>query len=61
MLDELADVFGNALGWDAEQRQAEVARTLSILADRHGVILPNEHRDNVGEVGWRRRMMRVVE
>ena len=38
-VDELADVFGNALGWKAEQKAAEVARTLSILADRHGVRL----------------------
>ncbi len=36
---ELAGVFGNILGWDAEQQQAEVERTLSILADRHGVQL----------------------
>ena len=39
MVDELADVFGNALGWNAGQKAAEVARTLSILADRHGVRL----------------------
>jgi len=39
MVDELADVFGNALGWNAGQKTAEVARTLSILADRHGVRL----------------------
>ncbi len=39
MLDELAGILANALGWTKEQRQAEVARTLSILADRHGVRL----------------------
>ncbi|HLE90583.1 MAG TPA: glycerol-3-phosphate dehydrogenase/oxidase [Anaerolineales bacterium] len=39
MVDELADVFGNALGWNAGQKAAEVARTLSILADRHGIRL----------------------
>jgi len=39
MIDELAGIFGNALGWNAEQKEAEVARTLSILADRHGVRL----------------------
>jgi glycerol-3-phosphate dehydrogenase len=39
MVEELADVFGNILGWDAEQKQAEVTRTLSILADRHGLVL----------------------
>lgn len=38
-VDELADVFGNTLGWTVEQKAAEVARTLSILADRHGVRL----------------------
>lgn len=47
MVEELAGIFANLLGWDREQRQAEAARTLSILADRHGVVLPKEHRDNV--------------
>jgi len=37
MVDELANVLGNALGWDAAQRKAEAARTLSILEDRHGL------------------------
>ncbi len=37
MVDELGGVFANVLNWNDEQRQAEVARTLSILADRHGV------------------------
>lgn len=41
-IDELAGIFSNALGWNAEQKQAEVARTLSILADRHGVHLQVE-------------------
>lgn len=39
MIDELAGVFSNILGWDADQRAAEVARTLFILEDRHGVRL----------------------
>jgi glycerol-3-phosphate dehydrogenase len=39
MIDELAGMFSNALGWNSEQRAAEVARTLSILADRHGLQL----------------------
>ena len=39
MIDELAGVFSNTLGWDADQRAAEVARTLFILDDRHGVRL----------------------
>jgi len=37
MLDELAGALANALGWTKEQKEAEVARTLSILADRHAV------------------------
>jgi glycerol-3-phosphate dehydrogenase len=39
MVDELAGIFSNHFGWKAEQRDAEVARALSILADRHGVRL----------------------
>ena len=39
MIDELAVTFSNTLGWNAEQRAAEVARTLFILEDRHGVRL----------------------
>ena len=39
MIDELAGVFSNTLGWDPEQRAAEVVRTLLILEDRHGVRL----------------------
>ena len=38
-LDEFADALGEALGWDAAQKQAEVTRTLQLLADRHGVRL----------------------
>jgi glycerol-3-phosphate dehydrogenase len=38
-IHELAGVLSNALSWNDEQRSAEVARTLSILADRHGVRL----------------------
>jgi glycerol-3-phosphate dehydrogenase len=39
MVEELADVLGNTLGWTPTQKEAEVARTLSILADRHGLVL----------------------
>ena len=39
MVNELARVLGNALGWDEERKTAEVARTLLILGDRHGVRL----------------------
>ena len=38
-IHELAGVLSNALGWNDEQMSAEVTRTLSILADRHGVQL----------------------
>jgi glycerol-3-phosphate dehydrogenase len=39
MIDELALMFANTLGWHREQIHAEVTRTLSIFADRHGVDL----------------------
>jgi glycerol-3-phosphate dehydrogenase len=39
MIEELARVLGNELSWNAEQKTAEVARTLSILLERHGVRL----------------------
>ena len=42
VVEELAGVFANNLDWDLEEKQAEVARTLSILADRHGVILSED-------------------
>ena len=36
---ELAEILGESLGWDAEQKNAEAARTLHLLSDRHGVEL----------------------
>jgi hypothetical protein len=36
-IQELARALGNVLGWDEERKAAEVARTLLLLADRHGV------------------------
>ncbi len=60
-LEELARALANALGWTKEQREAEAARTLSILADRHGVVLPNEHRDAVNADENEGRGRRVVE
>jgi glycerol-3-phosphate dehydrogenase len=39
LVDELADVVSETLGWDGEQKQREVARLLEILQDRHGVNL----------------------
>ena len=38
-IEELADLFANFLGWNAEQRDVEVTRSLSILAEKHGVRL----------------------
>ncbi|GGI47614.1 glycerol-3-phosphate dehydrogenase [Agromyces flavus] len=39
LLDELAAVAGDELGWEAVERRAEVEATLRVLADRHGVVL----------------------
>lgn len=36
-LEELSDILGKSLGWSGEQKNAEVMRTLRLLADRHGV------------------------
>lgn len=46
MTEELAKILGNVLGWDDEQKAAEVRRTLSILADRHGLVL-SESKDRL--------------
>ncbi len=37
LLDELADIVGDELGWDVARRAAEVAATRNLLAARHGV------------------------
>jgi len=37
LLEQLADWLGEALGWSAEQRQAEISRTINILVHHHGV------------------------
>jgi glycerol-3-phosphate dehydrogenase len=39
LLDELAGIVGDELGWDAARRAAEVAATRDVLAARHGVEL----------------------
>ncbi|MDQ0895350.1 glycerol-3-phosphate dehydrogenase/oxidase [Agromyces ramosus] len=39
LLDELATLVGDELGWDAERRRAEVAATRTLLLERHGVVL----------------------
>jgi len=45
-IDELAGIFTNYFGWKPEQREAEVTRTLSILADKHGLVL-SESKDRL--------------
>ena len=47
MVDELAGIFAHNLGWKPDEKQAEVSRMLSILADRHGVVFPQEYGDGV--------------
>lgn len=39
LVDELANILADVLGWDTVQKQAEVERTLGILNDKHGVDL----------------------
>ncbi|BDZ53819.1 glycerol-3-phosphate dehydrogenase/oxidase [Agromyces marinus] len=39
LLDELADVVGDVLGWDATTRAAESREARTVLAERHGVVL----------------------
>ena len=41
LLDELADAAAEVLGWGVERRAQEVAATRALLADRHGVRLPD--------------------
>jgi glycerol-3-phosphate dehydrogenase len=40
VLDEVADVVAEGLGWDSETRAAEVAAVRTLLADAHGVAIP---------------------
>jgi len=39
LVEQMADWSGEALGWDAQRKKDEVARTAEILADRHQVQL----------------------
>jgi glycerol-3-phosphate dehydrogenase len=39
LVEELADMLADCLGWTREQKKAEVTRTLEILADKHQVRL----------------------
>ncbi|QKS21675.1 glycerol-3-phosphate dehydrogenase/oxidase [Curtobacterium sp. Csp1] len=40
LLDELADVLAGVLDWTTEERADEVQRTLDVLRESHGVIVP---------------------
>ncbi len=35
-VQELGDVFGDCMGWDAKQKSAEVERVMNLLRDTHG-------------------------
>jgi len=37
LIDELADILAEVLGWNNAQKKAEIERTLGILLDEHGV------------------------
>ena len=39
LVEELAEIMSDRLGWSAEQKQAEIARTLKVLKEFHGVVL----------------------
>jgi glycerol-3-phosphate dehydrogenase len=39
LVEELADVLGDSLGWGRARKKAEAARALQILADRHQIRL----------------------
>lgn len=39
LIEELADVAGPVLGWDAPRRAAEIALAIDVLGDAHGVSL----------------------
>jgi glycerol-3-phosphate dehydrogenase len=39
IVTEIAEVLGNALEWNEEKKKAEIQRAITLLADRHGVIL----------------------
>ncbi len=39
LLEELAAILAEALDWDGKQKNAEIARTIDLMAGRHGVVL----------------------
>jgi glycerol-3-phosphate dehydrogenase len=49
LLAELADLAGEALGWDAARRAAEIGRTVELLRSRHGVELRSPELAGAGE------------
>ena len=43
LLSEIADVLGEALGWDADRHESEIEATLEVLRTSHGVEVPSQH------------------
>lgn len=39
LVEELAEIMGDQLNWTADQKKAEVKRTLDLLKDLHGIVL----------------------
>jgi len=39
LLEDLAAILAEALDWDGKQKNAEIVRTVDLMAERHGVIL----------------------
>jgi glycerol-3-phosphate dehydrogenase len=39
IVQELADILGDCMGWGVDQKNAEAAYALHLLSDRHGVRL----------------------
>jgi hypothetical protein len=37
IVQELADILGDSLGWSVDQKNAEVDRALHLLTHKHGV------------------------
>jgi len=39
LVDELAEIMGDLLGWKADQKKAEVKHALEVLKEFHGVVI----------------------
>jgi glycerol-3-phosphate dehydrogenase len=39
LLVELADILAETLGWSDKRRNTEIARTVDLMASKHGVML----------------------